>query len=214
MPDKDVKAALSSREWMIVEALYRLMPDKPKVVTYEDIVVKAWQMYPDVFGLRGYSDKYPDASDIHKPLYNTLKARGWVSSGPRGQKKFTLTASGWERAHAHYSSAAGAVVASGRPSRATKDEIEHLERATATALYIDGNTDEVLDTDFFDFYRTSVRAHPKDFEGRLAEVRVALKDAQRLGLASASKLSEVDAFLRERFSNVIELKTEPSKVRR
>lgn len=203
--------SLSDREWRIVEALYRLMPDGPRTVTYEDIVVKAWALYPDHFGLRGYSDKYPDASDVHKPLYNTLKSRGWVKTGPRGQKKFSLTPSGWERADAVFASRQGSSGASGRAARATKEELSHMEHTAAVTLYFEGKQDEILDTDFFAFYRTSVRADPQDFESRLSEARFALEDAAKKQMPGARELLEVDEFLRAKFDEVISAKSERKK---
>jgi hypothetical protein len=201
-------AGLSEREWRIVEAMYQLMPDGPRTVTYEDIVVRAWELYPDQFGLRGYSEKYPDASDIHKPLYNTLKSRGWVKTGPRGQKKFTLTPTGWEQADAMFRSEGGPTAAAGRARRVTEEEMRHLERTDAAALFLSGQRAEILDTDFFSFYRTSVRASSQEFEGRLAQVRAALEDAREKEVASAQDLLAVDEFLREKFAELISAKSE------
>lgn len=199
---------LTDREWRIVEALYRLMPDGPKMVNYEDVVVQAWNLYPDDFGLRGYSDRFPDASDVHKPLYNTLKSRGWVASGPRGQKKFALTKSGWERAAREFGGVAGETeTARGRLSRTSQQELRHLERTHASSLYHDGDQAEILDTDFFSFYRTSVRASPQEFDGRLAEVDAALGDAERLGEALAKPLRDVDQYLRSRFADIVQAKS-------
>lgn len=202
---------LSPRDWRIVEAMYRLMPEGPRTVTYEDIVVQAWKLYPDKFGLRGYSNDYPDASDIHKPLYNTLKSRGWVSTGPKGAKKFSLTSSGWERAHAALTGRAALRASAGRASRETLDEIEHLERAEAVGMYLEGRTVDILDTDFFAFYRTSVRAGAQEFEGRLAEVAHALDEALSLNVPTAETLSKVDDFLRKRFAEIIDAKSERKK---
>jgi hypothetical protein len=203
--------SLSDREWRIVEAMYRLMPEGPRTVTYEDIVVKAWELDPDQFGLRGYSDKYPDASDVHKPLYNTLKSRGWVQTGARGQKKFTLTPSGWERAQSIFSSRETRGDASGRAARATEEELRHLERTAAAALYLEGKQNEILDTDFFAFYRTSVRAGAQEFEGRLSQVRSALEDAARKQMPGASEFLQIDQFLRKKFAELISAKSERKK---
>jgi hypothetical protein len=194
----------------IIEAIYRLSPDKPKMVTYEDIVVKAWQLYPDDFGLRGYSDRYPDASDIHKPLYNVLKSKGWVKSGPEGAKKFSLTQFGWEQANSMFGIGGeqpGAVTA-GRTDRQAKQEIEHLTRTMAAELFFKDQLDDILDTDFYAFYRTSVRAKPQEFEGRLATVKSALDIGSRTRFPYAVELQNVDEFLREKFAGIIKVKSE------
>ena len=65
------------------------------------IVVRAWKMFPTHFGLLGYPE-FPDASDIHKPLYRTLRQRGLVES--LGQKTFRLTELGLNSARSVVSS--------------------------------------------------------------------------------------------------------------
>jgi hypothetical protein len=202
---------LSEREWKIVEALFRLSPDGPKTVTYEDIVVSAWRLYPDDFGLRGYSKEFPDASDVHKPLYNALKSRGWVSTGPRGQKKFSLTGTGWDRARARFESSSRSTGSRGRATRTTEEIMRHLERSSAAELFLSGRENEILDTDFFAFYRTSVRASAQEFEGKLAQVSDAIDEADNTTMSSASSLRGVDAYLRSRFADVIATKSERRK---
>jgi hypothetical protein len=51
----------------ILLAMGELSKNSTKSLSYEDIVVKSWQLFPQEFGLRNYADQYPDASDIHKP---------------------------------------------------------------------------------------------------------------------------------------------------
>ena len=201
-------AKLGGRPRMILEALYALSPDGPHLVTYEDIVVKAWELYPDDFGLRGYSDRFPDASDIHVSLYKELKSGGLVATGPTRQKKFKLTNAGWDLAATLFSAAdVQGPASTGRMSRSGSQEFQHLERATATQLFLTGQTDDILDTDFFAFYRTSVRAPARDFESRLAQTRRALDEAVATDTPRAKELVAVDEFLRDRFADIIAQKT-------
>jgi hypothetical protein len=202
---------LNARDGRIVAALYALSPDGPRVVTYEDIVVRAWELYPSDFGLRGYADRHPDASDIHKRLYNRLKSQGWVRTA--GQKKFALTPSGWERAEAIFGGADSPrrAAAGSRLGRTAQQEIDHLRRSKALELYAESLPDQILDTDFYAFYRTSVRATPQDFEARLAVVDDALSQAEQLGLPEAPPLREVDQFLRRKFQPTITIKSEHKK---
>jgi hypothetical protein len=60
-------------------------------VPYGAIVVQAWRAFPARFCLDGHPE-LPDASDIHKPLYRTLRDRDLIES--LGQKTFRLTDSG------------------------------------------------------------------------------------------------------------------------
>lgn len=203
--------ALNPRDLRIIEALFALSPGGPRVVTYEDIVVRAWELHPSDFGLRGYAEKYPDASDIHKRLYNRLKSQGWVRTA--GQKKFALTPSGWEWAEAMFGGAATSKSsASGtRLGRSAQQEIDHLRRSKAIELYAAGLSGQILDTDFYAFYRTSVRATPQDFEARLSVVDQALSQAEQAGLPEAAALREIDQFLRRNFDSIIKVKSEHRK---
>ena len=79
---------------LILLVLYRLAGRDNKSISYEDLVVGAFEAYPEKFGLRGYA-QYPDASDIHKQIYSTLKPKGFVRVA---QKTFQLTEAGRQRA--------------------------------------------------------------------------------------------------------------------
>jgi hypothetical protein len=203
--------ALNPRDLRIIEALFALSPDGPRVVNYEDIVVRAWELHPSDFGLRGYAERYPDASDIHKRLYNRLKSQGWVRTA--GQKKFALTPSGWEWAEAMFTGRdTSRTSASGtRLGRTTQQEIDHLRHSKAVELYAADLPEQILDTDFYAFYQTSVRAAPQGFEARLTVVDHALAQAEQAGLPDASALREVDQFLRRKFESIVKIKSEHKK---
>ena len=64
---------------------------------YEDLVLQAWRDYPEAFSLRNHPE-YPDASDIHKKLYQSLRSNGFVVS--LGNKFFRLTEEGVANASA------------------------------------------------------------------------------------------------------------------
>src|SRR5438132_13195632 len=83
-----------SRPEKILISMRSLAGGTTKPCKYEDIVVKAFSMFPKDFALRGYP-KYPDSSDIHKPLYGPLKRSGYVLAN---NKQFRLTQKGLERA--------------------------------------------------------------------------------------------------------------------
>src|SRR5437763_13408057 len=76
----------------ILVAMYSLTDGKTQMLRYEDIVVKAFELFPDEFALRGYPN-FPDASDIHKPLYGPLRRAGLIR---RANKTFALTPKGME----------------------------------------------------------------------------------------------------------------------
>ena len=61
------------RRRMILLSIYQVAGGTTRRVAYEDVVVTAWRLFPQEFGLRGYVDKYPDSSELHRPLYGALE---------------------------------------------------------------------------------------------------------------------------------------------
>src|SRR5438128_5296902 len=158
----------------IILAMYDLASGTSKPLKYEDIVVKAFQLYPQDFGLRGYSH-FPDSSDIHKPLYGPLKRAGYVLAG---NKQFRLTSKGLERAR-ELSIAGGKIgKASGeRLSRDKEAEIQRICETEAFRFFFSNKGDSILDTDFYAYLGVTVRTPRNDFLGRLKTVEEAVNAA-------------------------------------
>ena len=169
----------------ILLAMGELSEYTTKSLTYEDIVVKSWQIFPQEFGLRNYADQHPDASDIHKPLYGRLKTTGMVQSG---SKKFKLTTKALdylEQTTAVESNGkkkvkkVGATVA--RLSRSNELELDRIQQTEAFTLFNAGDADQILDTDFFTYLGATVRTKKQEFLGKLATVEEAVAAADRQG---------------------------------
>jgi len=190
---------------MILIAISVVSDGTTRLCAYEDIVVRAWQLFPQEFGLRGYVDLYPDASDLHKPLYGPLKRDGYVRVQ---NKKFGLTDSGLAAAQEITQPPADeSPEGKGRVRRDQLIEIEKLCKKAAVGLVQQGPSEELLDTDLYDFYSVTVRTKPADFAGRIATVDRAIDaalgaqdpsiDKTRLALVSLARdaLKEVHADL-------------------
>jgi len=190
---------------MILVAMSVVSDGTTRLCAYEDIVVRAWQLFPQEFGLRGYVDLYPDASDLHKPLYGPLKRDGYVRVQ---NKKFGLTDSGLAVAQQITQPPADEFPeGKGRVRRDQLIEIEKLCKKAAVGLVQQAPSEELLDTDLYDFYSVTVRTKPADFAGRIATVDRAIDaalgaqdpsiDKTRLALVSLARdaLKEVHAGL-------------------
>lgn len=194
----------SSRERpeKILVAMHELAEGGTGFLKYEDIVVKAFEMFPDEFALRGYP-QFPDSSDIHKPLYGVLKRQGLIRSA---NKTFALTALGTERATrlmAHAGKAIQQPRSADRLTRAEDAEIERVLKSAAMMLFLDGKRDRVLDTDFYAFLGCTVRTPRNDFIGRLNATTNAIKHAKKLSKPdpkAAKAMTELLDYLGERFS--------------
>jgi len=192
----------------ILVAMHRLSSGGTGFLKYEDIVVKAFKMFPDEFALRGYPE-YPDSSDIHKPLYGVLKKQCLVRAA---QKKFALTPRGVEVAERLINKAGASLEAVRTPDRLTRDveaEVDRMCRSAAYQIYTQGKKERILDTDFYAFLGCTVRTSRNDFIGRMNASKDAVKAARKFSkpdAATAKNLVELLAFLKERFHKEIEWK--------
>jgi hypothetical protein len=191
----------------ILVAMFKLSGGKTRALKYEDIVVKAFEMFPDEFALRGHP-QYPDSSDIHKPLYGPLKRKGLIRAA---NKSFTLTAHGVEvakRLIEHAGKSLDEVAESGdRITRDQKAEVDRMVGSAAFKLAADGQRDRILDTDFYAFAGCTVRTPPNDFLGRLAATRSAISAAKKLVYPTPEVAGELNAvwnFMQEKFRALIE----------
>jgi hypothetical protein len=157
------------RQEKILQAIYEVSGHTTRACAYEDIVVQAWRMWPEEFGLRGYVNEHPDSSDLHKPLYGPMKRDGLVRSA---NKKFSLTPAGLEAAKRLRGSG---VAGRSRLTRQQKDEVLRIANQRFVDLINDG--EEPLDTDLYEFYTVTVRTAPADFKGRITTVDAAIDAA-------------------------------------
>jgi len=189
--------SLSSKAMRILSVMYELTNGRTSSVSYEDIVVRAFEKYPEDFHLRGYP-QYPDSSDIHKPLY-AMKKRGLVRAA---DKRFQLTPLGLDLAKDAGSQGQG----HGR-ERLTKQEEHEIARIAGSAafeLFCSGKLDDILDTDFYEYLSVSVRTRKSDFSGRLASVEQAvMAHKQKVGNDLSGRLIELHQFMTKKFHDEI-----------
>lgn len=62
--------------------------------TAEDLIIAAWQQYPRTFGLKGYTEQYPDSNKVLSSIMGErgLARKGWLIK--MGQKLYALTREG------------------------------------------------------------------------------------------------------------------------
>jgi hypothetical protein len=191
----------------ILVAMYKLANGPSAFLKYEDIVVKAFEMFPNEFALRGYPN-FPDASDVHKPLYGTLKKKGLVKSA---DKQFALTARGSQVAQALLERSGETIRSKSnaeRIDRVSENEVERMLKAEAFSFFVDGKKERILDIDFFAFIGCTMRTHHLTFQGRMHVCQAAIDAAVKFGWpdsANAQLLSALMKFLRSKFHQEIAL---------
>ena len=168
---------------------------------YEDIVVKAFNLYPADFGLRGYPE-FPDSSDIHKPLYGPLKRAGLVTTG---NKQFRLTPKGIEYAkRLGNNGTPRRRLSSERLTRDKEAELNRIYKTEAFSLFSQGRTNEILDTDFYGYLGVTVRTGRNEFLGRLRVLEEAVNSASMAVSDSQSKRAlALHKYLVEKFAPLI-----------
>lgn len=193
-------ARLSDRHAKILAAMFWATQQSGRTIAYEDIVVEAFRRFPEDFQLRGYPE-YPDSSDIHKPLYLALSKAGYVSGA---KKKFRLTPLGQQVAEqaARTLSGARGMVDTGRLTRDDQADLARMKSTRAYRMVAEGNSRAVVDSDFYAFFKVSVRTKRHEFAGRLQAVEALLQRGRDAGQPVADVVAASD-FLLKRFEDLI-----------
>ncbi|MBI5081486.1 MAG: hypothetical protein HZB17_09320, partial [Chloroflexi bacterium] len=73
---------------MVLVTIYRISNGAADRVAFEDIVIRAWNDFPDHFSLRNHLE-YPDAAVVSKRLYGDLITKRLVVSLKNQQYKLS-----------------------------------------------------------------------------------------------------------------------------
>lgn len=185
--------ALSKADKVLI-ALYEIARRSENAISYEDLVVKAFQKFPQDFALRGYP-QYPDASDVHKPIYNHLKPKGLVSVS---QKTFKLTDSGRRAAQALLGDQNVGMDAA-RLSRSEEATLERLRHSAAARLVTEGKAEELIDTDCQRFYGFAAWTRAKEAPAYRVKILALIQHLGAIDAETAALLSRTDMELSARF---------------
>jgi len=166
------KNLISVSDKLLVAAHY-LEESGKRPFSAEDLVVAAWQKYPDTFGLSGYRSRngsllYPDSNRVYAEIMGTkpIRERGFLIKV--GNKVYQLTQAG--REHARLIS--GLV---GEPSpkkaglgRDIQQELKRLISSKAFEKYRNGQIQDLTFHDACIFWGISPRSSAIEMEGRFA----------------------------------------------
>src|SRR5438874_8127704 len=83
----------------ILLAAHQLQDQGQSPFSAEALVVAAWQKFPRTFGLKGYTDQYPDSNKVLSSIMGAkgLASRGWLLK--MGQKLYSLSREGRQIVH-------------------------------------------------------------------------------------------------------------------
>src|SRR4051794_27153169 len=156
--------------------------------TAEDLVVAAWRLDPQTFGLAGYpSDDgrpaYPNSNRVFVEIMGSKPIRKQGLLAKSGTKTFRLTESGRQRVQqlqarqgsGDEATATGAKVTFGRE---TARKLQKLLGTRAVEKLRSGRSDEITFHDASSFWGISPRSTAMALQGRLGDVEGILAAAQ------------------------------------
>jgi len=141
--------------------------------TAEDLVVAAWQLFPDTFGLQGYAHQYPDSNRVLTYIMGSTK--GLAGSGLTervGEKTYRLTSAGLAAA----SALAGGADDEQRAAldRRLMSEVARLAETKALQKFQEGRRETITERDALKFLAVSARSEGNKVRARLSDVEQAI----------------------------------------
>jgi hypothetical protein len=186
----------------------------------EALIVAAWQKFPRSFGLKGYSDQYPDSNKILTSIMGEkgLARRGWLAK--MGQKLYSLTREGRQAVrHLLEGEETESVPETAKLSREQEKFILGLLGSTAVEKYQQGLKLELTFADACKFWGITENLRGEVLDARMNRLRASMAEADRVVGTTGADLSngrnvsaeemrllhKVDDYLVERFSRHLTL---------
>ena len=168
-------------------AAYNLEESGHRPFTAEDLVVMAWQKFPDAFGLRGYcNDKgrlsFPDSNRVFAEIMGSkpIRKRGLLVKV--GQKMYQLTEAGREHARLLLGRLSRSPIEKAGLDREVQQGLKRLFTSKATEKHKNNRLDDLTFHDACAFWGISPRSSAIQLEGRIANfigiIEAARKAAQ------------------------------------
>ena len=192
---------------MVLVSFYKAAGGTTAKVPYEELVLQAWRDFPEAFSLRNHPE-HPDASDVHKRLYQSLKTSGLVVS--LGNKVFRLTDKGVAVAKELQDALDGQLQSAAVRERArlSRSELSFVQSALKSRVFAEwsmGNKERLVDYDARVFFQFSTATPIEDRRRRVAFALEAIEKAVRFGIEGAAELEGLAKHLIERFGRQLAL---------
>jgi hypothetical protein len=204
----------------ILLAAYALEEAGESPFTAEALVVSAWKKYPATFGLKSFSDLYPDSNKVLASIMGErgLARRGWLAKV--GQKLYSLTREG--RQAVRRLKAEDPPPAATGPIKLSREQERFLQASLASSAlskFREGQERELTFADACRFWGITENLTGETLTRRLEQVREELAGLDRqLGLGHCvltggrsvagediSLLGDLHAHLEQRFRRHLNL---------
>jgi hypothetical protein len=189
----------------------------------EALIVAAWQKFPRAFGLKGFSDQYPDSNKVLASIMGEkgLARRGWLIK--MGQKLYALTREGKQVVRRLMSDGSDSADLSGpEPAKFSREQeklLLGLLASSAVEKFQEGRKLEMQFADAARFWGITDNMGGEALDSKLNRLRASLADFDRLLGAAGTTLSngrsvsgddvallnDVHTYLEEKFSRHLTL---------
>jgi hypothetical protein len=195
---------LSITEKILVAAL-ELENRGKRPFTAEDLVVSAWQTFPDAFGLAGYRDRngimmYPDSNRVFAEIMGSKPVRKKGYLVKVGSKMYQLTESGHEYAKCLLKKPGDKQVEKASLSRDIEKELKRLFESRALAKFSENRITDLTFFDLCDFFGISPRSSAIELFGRISNFERILSSAKEV--AQEKKVSFIHGGLEFRLADL------------
>jgi hypothetical protein len=171
-------AELSKAEKLLVAACL-LSSEGHNVFSAEDLIVRAFQAFPQDFSLKGYPE-YPDSNAVLIQVMGKkapLIVRGWLEK--TGVKQYRLTPKGLDNRNllVHEQGEVSNV----RLERQLEESLARLLKSASFELFKSGQQEKITFNQFCRYAGLSARDKWQKIQNKLASVRHAAEEARKLG---------------------------------
>jgi len=176
------KETLSITEKLLLAA-YELEKSGRRPFSAEDLVVSAWQKFPDAFGLAGYRNDagslaYPDSNRVFAEIMGSkpIRKRGFLKKV--GTKMYQLTGAGSAHARNFLTDRGQQVQKAGLP-RDIEEELKRLFTSKSVGKFKNNRFEDITFYDACSFWGISPRSSAIELEGRIAHLEKVIELAQK-----------------------------------
>ena len=162
------------------------LTERSRSFSAEDLVVQAWKMFPDSFGLAGYADQFPDSNRILTNIMGTkgVRGKGWLRKV--GEKQYAVTSKGLAdgaalKSRESYGSGGSHLEAlRAELDRRTTGDLQRLISTNAARRALGQLSGNLSFNDACGFWDITVRSNANTLNTRLSEVTDLLSRTREL----------------------------------
>jgi len=177
------KDRLSITEKLLLAA-YELEKNGRSPFSAEDLVVSAWQKFPDAFGLAGYRNNdgslaYPDSNRVFAEIMGSkpIRKRGFLKKV--GTKMYQLTEAGREHARIFLKEERRTRVQKAGLPRDIEEELKRLFTSKPVEKFRNNRIEDITFYDACTFWGISPRSSAIELEGRIANLEKVMELAKQ-----------------------------------